>query len=89
MLRTHTFMNIYAIIDNKISYYYFFKFLEQSEHILQLLAFSCVGWFCCAKLRMAHLPFFWFGPNLLGGVKFRLIVWSICLMTNGVLATSY
>ena len=32
-------------------------FLEQSEHILQLLAFSCVGWFCCAKLRMAHLSF--------------------------------
>ena len=32
-------------------------FLEQSEHILQPLAFSCVGWFCCAILRMAHLSF--------------------------------
>ena len=32
-------MNICSIIDNKISYCYFFMFLEQSEHILQLLAF--------------------------------------------------
>ena len=32
-------------------------FLEQSEHTLQILAFSCVGWFCCVKLRMAHLSF--------------------------------
>ena len=32
-------------------------FLEQSGHILQLLAFLCVGWLCCAKLRMAHLSF--------------------------------
>ena len=32
-------------------------FLEQSEHILQLLAFLCVGWFCCVKLRMAYLSF--------------------------------
>ena len=32
-------MNICFIIDNKISYCYFFMLLEHSEHILQLLAF--------------------------------------------------
>ena len=41
-------------IDDKILHCYF---LEQSEQLIQLFAFSCVGWFCCAKLRMAHLSF--------------------------------
>ena len=55
LLRTHNFMNICSIIDNKISYCYFFMFLEQSEHILQLFAFSCVGWFCC-RLTTQNTP---------------------------------
>ena len=41
-------------IDDKILHCYF---LELSEQLIQLFAFSCVGWFCCAKLRMAHLSF--------------------------------
>ena len=78
-------MNICCIIDNKILHCYF---LEQSEQLIQLFAFSCVGWFCFAKLRMADLS---------------VVVWSqlarrreisfdrlgqFLLMTAGVLATS-
>ena len=47
-------MNICCIIDNKILHCYF---LEQSEQLIQLFEFSCVGWLCCAKPRMAHLSF--------------------------------
>ena len=88
LLRTHNFMNICFIIDNKISYYYFFMLLEQSEHILQLLAFLCVGWFCCAKLRMAHMSFVvWSQLARRCEISFNRLG-QFFLMTTGVLATS-
>ena len=81
-------MNICSIIDNKISYCYFFMFLEQSEHILQLLAFSCVGWFCCAKLRMAHLSFVvWYQLARWREISF-IRLGQFFLLPTGVLATS-
>ena len=63
-------------------------FLEQSEHILQILAFSCVGWFCCAKLRMAHLSFVvWSQLARRREISF-IRLGQFFLMTTGVLATS-
>ena len=62
--------------------------LEQSEHILQLLAFACVGWFCCAKLRMAHLSFVvWSQLARRRKISFNRLG-PFFLMTTGVLATS-
>ena len=63
-------------------------FLEQSEQLLQHTAFSCVGWFCCAKLRMAHLSFVvWSQLARQREISFNRLG-QFFLMTTGVLATS-
>ena len=63
-------------------------FLEQSEYILQLLAFLCVGWFPCAKLRMAHLSFVvWSQLSRRREISFNRLG-QFFLKTTGVLATS-
>ena len=78
-------MNICCIIDNKILHCYF---LEQSEQLIQLFEFSCVGWFCCAKLRMAHLSFVvWSQLARRREISFNRLG-QFFLMTTGVLATS-
>ena len=63
-------------------------FLEQSKHILQFLAFSCVGWFCCAKLRMAHLSFVVWSQLARRREILFIRPGQFFLMTTGVLATS-
>ena len=78
-------MNICCIIDNKILHCYF---LEQSEQLIELFAFSCVGWFYCAKLRMALLSFVvWSQRARRREISFNRLG-QFFLMTTGVLATS-
>ena len=71
LLRTNNFMNICCIIENRILHCYF---LEQSEQLKY--SFSHFHVWVGSVVQNSEWPIcrLWFGPNSLGGVKFRLIV---------------